>query len=108
MDAHTLNLIVSLISGLVGGNAVGAAMSEDKNLGTIGNSIAGLVGGGLGGWILKALGLFAAATVTTQGAPASSAFDLGTFIANVAGSGVGGAVLTALAGLIKNSIQKNS
>ena len=41
-------LIIQLISGAVGGNVAGAAMKE-KSLGTVGNSIAGIVGGVGGG-----------------------------------------------------------
>jgi uncharacterized membrane protein YeaQ/YmgE (transglycosylase-associated protein family) len=41
------SLIIQLISGAVGGNVAGAAMKE-SSLGTLGNSIAGIVGGGLG------------------------------------------------------------
>jgi hypothetical protein len=41
-------LIIQLVSGAVGGNIAGAAMSK-FNLGPIGNSIAGIVGGGVGG-----------------------------------------------------------
>jgi uncharacterized membrane protein YeaQ/YmgE (transglycosylase-associated protein family) len=44
--------IISLISGIVGGNLAGSAMKE-QSLGTLGNSIAGLVGGGLGGQLLR-------------------------------------------------------
>lgn len=43
-------LLISLISGAVGGNVAGAAM-QDKSLGVVGNSIAGIVGGGLGSTI---------------------------------------------------------
>jgi uncharacterized membrane protein YeaQ/YmgE (transglycosylase-associated protein family) len=48
------SLIVEAVSGAVGGNVAGAAMKE-KNLGAVGNSIAGIVGGGLGGTILQTL-----------------------------------------------------
>jgi uncharacterized membrane protein YeaQ/YmgE (transglycosylase-associated protein family) len=48
--------IISLISGIIGGNIAGGAMKE-QSLGTLGNSIAGLVGGGLGGQLLSALGV---------------------------------------------------
>ena len=51
------SLIVSLISGIIGGNVAGAAM-QDKNLGVLGNSITGLIGGGAGSYILQALDLF--------------------------------------------------
>jgi uncharacterized membrane protein YeaQ/YmgE (transglycosylase-associated protein family) len=42
------NLIIEAVSGAVGGNVAGAALKE-KSLGLIGNSLAGVVGGGLGG-----------------------------------------------------------
>ena len=51
-----VSLIISLISGAVGGNIAGAAMKE-KSLGVLGNSIAGIVGGGIGCWILSAMGV---------------------------------------------------
>jgi uncharacterized membrane protein YeaQ/YmgE (transglycosylase-associated protein family) len=41
------SLIVEAISGAVGGNVAGAAMKE-KSLGPVGNSITGILGGGLG------------------------------------------------------------
>jgi hypothetical protein len=103
-----LNLIISLVSGLAGGNAAGAAM-KDKGLGTLGNSAAGVVGGGLGNWILQALGVLAAATAhsaTGAAVEPSSSLDLGAILANVVGSGAGGAVLTALISLLKNAIPK--
>jgi uncharacterized membrane protein YeaQ/YmgE (transglycosylase-associated protein family) len=49
-----IGLIIQLISGAVGGNVAGAAMKQ-YNLGTIGNSIAGLIGGGVGAQIIGAL-----------------------------------------------------
>lgn len=38
-----ISLLISLVSGAGGGNIAGAAMS-DKNLGPLGNSIAGILG----------------------------------------------------------------
>ena len=49
---NIISLIIQLISGAVGGNIAGAAMKE-SSLGTLGNSIAGIVGGGLGGTLLQ-------------------------------------------------------
>src|SRR5262245_27862884 len=54
MDITTL--LIQLVSGAVGGNAAGAAMKK-FSLGTVGNSIVGILGGGLGGQILGALGM---------------------------------------------------
>lgn len=116
MDMNIVNLIIALVSGLVGGNIVGSA-SKDVNLGTAGNSVAGLVGGGLGNYLLQALNLLGTAGVagaasaaspeaTQAAAHAVSNFDIGSLITNIAGSGVGGAVLTAIVGIIKNSLNK--
>jgi uncharacterized membrane protein YeaQ/YmgE (transglycosylase-associated protein family) len=49
-----VNLIIQLISGVVAGNAAGAAL-KDYNLGNLGNTIAGAIGGVGGGQILQAL-----------------------------------------------------
>jgi hypothetical protein len=98
-----MNLIISLISGIAGGNAVGAA-APDKSLGGIGNSVTGLLGGGAGGYLLQALGLFAQAAAS-HGA-AGNGLDIGSLLGNIAGSGVGGALLTYIVGLIKNASGK--
>jgi uncharacterized membrane protein YeaQ/YmgE (transglycosylase-associated protein family) len=92
--------IISLISGIIGGNIAGGAMKE-QSLGTLGNSIAGLVGGGIGGQLLSALGVLGGAA--GAGAQAGS-FDIGSIIANIAGSGVGGAILMAIIGFIKKAM----
>lgn len=108
MDPNTINLIISLISGVVGGNIAGNAMTE-KTLGTIGNSISGFLGGGLGGFILKALGVFAGVTVAGQGGDVSAApaaFDLSSLLASTGGGGASGAILTGIIGYLKSSIDK--
>ena len=89
------SLIVEAVSGAVGGNVAGAAMKE-KSLGAIGNSIAGIVGGGLGGTILQ--------TVMGTAAAGGGSLDLTTILTNVAGGGVGGAILMAIVGIIKNKM----
>jgi uncharacterized membrane protein YeaQ/YmgE (transglycosylase-associated protein family) len=40
-----IGLIISLISGAIGGNIAGGVLKE-QSLGAVGNTIAGLVGGG--------------------------------------------------------------
>ena len=93
MENQLVSWIVSLITGAVGGNIAGAAL-KDYNLGVVGNSIAGIVGGGLGGQILSGL--------LGGGAGAAQPGLLG----NIAGSGVGGAVLMIIIGLIKKAMAK--
>jgi len=92
---NIISLIIEVISGAVGGNVAGAAMKENS-LGTVGNSIAGVVGGGLGGTVLQ--------TVMGTAAAGGGSMDLTTILSNVAGGGVGGAILMAVVGIIKNKM----
>jgi hypothetical protein len=89
---NILALIIQLICGALGGNITGK-LFKGIDLGTLGNSIAGVLGGGLGGQILNALGLF-----TGQG----GSLDLASIIGNIASGGIGGGVLMAIIGLIKS------
>ncbi len=91
-----VSLLISLVSGAVGGNIAGAAMKE-KSLGAVGNSIAGIVGGGLGGVILRAIGVYA---------QSGGGLDLGSIVGNVAGGGIGGAVLLIIVSLIKSAMAR--
>jgi uncharacterized membrane protein YeaQ/YmgE (transglycosylase-associated protein family) len=91
---NIISLIIQAISGAVGGNVAGAAMKENS-LGTLGNSIAGIVGGGLGGTILQ---------MVMGTAAAGGGLDLQSILANVAGGGLGGAILMAIVGIIKNKM----
>ena len=107
-----LGVIISLISGAVGGNIAGGVLDE-HSLGPLGNSIAGIVGGGLGGQLLSALGI-ARGVGSDRRAPAggidhrapAGGFDLGSLIGQVAGGGVGGAILMIIVGLIKQAVAK--
>ena len=99
MEAY-LPLIIQLISGAVGGNVAGKLMKE-SSLGTLGNSVAGIIGGGLGGQVLGMLGLGGAAA-----AEASTGLDLSSILGSVAGGGVGGGILMAIIGLVKKAMAK--
>ena len=94
---NIISLIIEALSGAVGGNIAGAAMKE-KSLGTLGNSIAGIVGGGLGGALLQ--------SVLGDVAAGGDSLDVTTMLSNVAGGGVGGAILMAIIGIIKNAMAK--
>jgi hypothetical protein len=93
-----IGLLISLVSGAVGGNVAGVAM-KDKSLGTAGNSLAGILGGGIGGAILQALGL---------GGEAGASIDIGSILQNVASGGVGGGVLMAIIAVLKGVMVKKS
>jgi len=97
-----VSLIIQLASGAVGGNVAGAILKK-YSLGTTGNSIVGILGGGLGGQILAMLGLGGLA-----GAGGGGALDIGSIVSSVAGGGVGGGVLMAIIGLIRQAMGKAS
>ena len=93
-----IGLIIQLISGAVGGNIAGSAMKQ-YSLGTIGNSIAGLIGGGVGAQIIGAL-VGGGAGTDLAGA---GGLDIGSIVGQIASGGVGGGILMVIVGLIKQS-----
>ena len=93
---NLLPLIVQLVSGAIGGNLAGSLMKK-FSMGTLWNSIIGILGGGLGGQILGILGLDLG----------GGEMDLAGILGNVAGGGVGGGVIMAIVGLIKNAMNKS-
>lgn len=92
------SLIVQLFSGAIGGNIAGSLLKK-FTLGTLGNSIVGILGGGLGGQLLAMLG---------AGGAATGALDIGSIISSIAGGGVGGAILMVIIGFIRQLMKKSS
>ena len=83
------DLIIQLITGALGGNAVGALIKK-LNMGVVLNTVMGLIGGAGGAELLAKLGV-----------------DLGGAMANnTAGAAAGGGILMAVVGLIKNALAK--
>lgn len=98
---NIVSLIISIISGLVGGNVAGAAM-KDKSLGGVGNSVTGAIGGGIGGFIMQALDILSTSAAGTGG------LNIGSLLGNVGGSGVTGAILLVIVALIKNAMKNKA
>jgi uncharacterized membrane protein YeaQ/YmgE (transglycosylase-associated protein family) len=96
-----VNLIIQLVAGAVGGNAAGAAM-KNADLGKLGNTIAGAIGGLGGGQILEML--VPAMTAAAEG----GGFDIGTIVGQLVAGGAGGAILTIIAGILKNMMAGKS
>ena len=90
---NILSFIIQLLSGAAGGNLAGAVF-KNLNLGTLGNSIAGIVGGGLGGQLLQYL----AGTGATTGG-----LDFQSILSSIAGGGIGGTIVMAIVGWIKGA-----
>ena len=89
-------LIIQLIAGALGGNAAGAA-SKDLSLGPLGNSIAGALGGGVGGQILNAI-------LGIGGAAAASGLDIGSVVSAFLTGGVSGGVTALIVGFLKSKM----
>jgi hypothetical protein len=88
-------ILINLIAGALGGVGAGKS-SPNFDLGTIGNIVSGLVGGGVLGQIvtLALPGVAAAAQ--------SGDLSIGGIVSHVVAGGAGGAILTAIVGSIKN------
>ena len=84
-----MEFLISLLSGAVGGNLAGAVLKK-YSLGTLWNSVVGILGGGLGAQLLGMLNI-----------------DISGIIGNIAGSGVGGVVLLVIVGIIKSAMAKS-
>lgn len=79
-------ILMSLITGGIGGNIVGAIFQK-LSLGLVGNTLAGVLGGGLGSQILSgAMG--------------------GGLVGDIASAATGGGVLMLIVGLIKQVLGK--
>ena len=104
MDVTTI--IIDIIAGAIGGNIAAVAIKQ-YTLGTAGNSIAGLIGGVIGGWIiLKLFGGAMPAATEAAGAAVSSGMSAGQIIAQIIGALIGGAILQLIAGAIKQQTAK--
>jgi hypothetical protein len=99
MGAPTIVLIVQLLSGVAGGNGAGALLKQ-FSLGWLGNSLAGLVGGALGGQLLLML-LRGAGHGTGA---ASGGTDVGSLVAQVVSGAVGGGLLTVIVGGLRQAL----
>lgn len=91
-----MSMIIQIIAGLIGGNAVGAGV-KNLSLGTVGNSVVGAVGGLASSFVAGKLGI---------GADAVASLDISGIIQSVITGGAGGAVLTVILGIVKKVVAK--
>ena len=90
-------ILINLLAGALGG--VGAGKSSPTfDLGTAGNVISGLVGGGILGQIITLL------LPSITAAEQSGNLSVGGVISQVVAGGAGRAILTAVIGAIKNKV----
>ena len=84
------------MSGAVGGNVAGAALKK-QSLGTIGNSLVGILGGGAGYAVMNALNI---------GAGSGGALDPAVIATDIGGGGIGGAILLLIIAIIRKALKK--
>jgi len=90
-----VQILINLIAGALGGAAVGKS-SPTFDLGTVGNIISGLVGGGVLGQVVTL------ALPSIMAAAQSGNLSVGGVVSQLIAGGAGGAILTAIIGAIKN------
>jgi len=93
MSGTLIALVIQVIAGIVGGHAAGQMKNFD--LGALGNTIAGAIGGAGGGQLLALL-------APALAGAAGGGFDVGALAGQLVGGGAGGAILTAIVGAVKN------
>jgi hypothetical protein len=87
-----ITLLLQMFSGAVGGHLV-ASQLKTASLGTAGNTLAGLIGGGIGSQILSSLfGLSTSVMV----APDAGGPDLAGLVSLILTGGAGGGLMTLL------------
>jgi len=91
-------MIISLLGGALGGNVAGKMM-KNYSLGTLWNSVVGILGGGLGCYVLCAMSPAIAEACN------SGATDIGSILTSVAGGGVGGGILLGVIGAVKKAMK---
>ena len=88
-------ILINLIAGALGGVGAGKS-SPNFDLGTVGNIVSGLVGGGVLGQIVTLL------LPSVVAAVQSGNLSISGIVSQAVAGGAGGAILTAIIGAIKN------
>jgi uncharacterized membrane protein YeaQ/YmgE (transglycosylase-associated protein family) len=96
------SLLTTVVTGAIGGNAAGA-VKKDMSLGTVGNTLAGVVGGGVVSQLLPMLTGGSVDITSMIGGLAGNALA-----GNLAGSGIGGAIAMMAVSYIKNMMNKSA
>lgn len=102
-----VSILVQLIGGAVGGNGLAAIMKQ-INLGPVGNTIAGAIGGWLGTWLAAQIPGLSGLVGAAAAAAGTGGLDIGALAGQGLTGLVGGGLLTAIAGAVKNATMKSS
>jgi len=96
------NLIIQIITGILGGHAAATA-AQEHGFGAFGHTLVGALGGALSGYFLQ---IFAGTVVTASGSlNEPTALEQG-ILQGLTGAAAGG-ILTLIVGFIKHSLDRN-
>ena len=96
-----ISLLMPFFSGAAGGNLIGGIL-KNFNLGSVGNSLAGLVGGGVGSLVLgNLLGM-------PMPAPGGVDPDGAALLGQILGGGAGGGLMTIVVAALKRMLGKTA
>ena len=87
-------LVIHMVSGVIGGHA-SASLTRDTSLGSVGNTIVGAIGGGIGGHMLS--GIVGAGT-----AVAATGLDFGTLLTGFLTGGFSGGMTVMVLAFLKS------
>ncbi len=98
-----LPIIVQVVTGIIGGQAVGAALKQAA-MGQLAKVLSGAIGGVAGGAILNSIlgGSIDPAAVAQAAQGLGASLNLN----NIVGGVGGGAILTAIVGAVMNAMKK--
>jgi uncharacterized membrane protein YeaQ/YmgE (transglycosylase-associated protein family) len=96
------NLVIQIITGILGGHGAAAA-SKEHSFGALGHTIAGAAGGALSGTLFQT---YIGTVVTASGSVTEPTAFEQTLIQGVTGAVVGG-ICTLLVGFIRRSIDEH-
>lgn len=100
-------ILVQLLAGGAGGNVIGQLL-KTLNLGPLGNSVVGAIGGLAGTWLAGMVpGLDALVGSAAPSDGALGGLDVGALAGQGAMGLAGGGVLTAIVGLVKSAMAKS-
>jgi hypothetical protein len=97
------NLVIQIVAGILGANAVATAV-KDHNFGLIGHTIAGAIGGGLSGYFLQTFAIMVVTGADTLNEPS---FAEQIILEGIAGA-VAGGIAMLLFGIFKHVVDDGS
>ncbi len=103
MTWTTTNLIIEIVAGILGGNAISAAVNE-HSFGVLGHTVAGALGGAFSGYFLQTL---AATIVNSTGEVKPNADPVTQWLLQGFSGFAAGAMLTMAVGFAKHSIDEH-